>query len=106
MQALHFLIQSRMRDLNLVKLEEFAVYAHIGRATVFNLLKETASTPSLKTLFKLEKALDKPIAELAELYRPQPARQEILASLRGKYKTSGRKLVDELLEQRRNERAS
>jgi transcriptional regulator with XRE-family HTH domain len=102
MQNLDQLIHAKMQDLNLMKLEEFARYANIGRATMFNLLKD--STPSLGTLFKLEKALDKPVAELAELYRPAPPRQEILASLRGKYRTTGRDLTTELLEQRRRER--
>ena len=102
MPDLDQLIHAKMQDLNLLKLEEFARYANIGRATMFNLLKH--STPSLETLFKLEMALGKPVAELAELYRPAPPRQALLASLRGKYRTAERNLTAELLEQRRRER--
>ncbi len=104
MQNLDQLIRSRMQDLELTKLEEFAAYAEIGRATIFNLVKKPTSTPSLETLFRLEKALGKPIAQLAELYRPQISRHEVLSALRGKYQTQGRDLTTELLEQRRRER--
>lgn len=106
MQRLEQLIEQKMQSLHFSKLEEFAAFARIGRATMFNLLKKPASTPNLQTLFKLEQALDKPIAELAELYRPESqSRAEILAAQRGKYRTEGRNLVTELLEQRQAERA-
>ena len=90
---------------------EFGERAGLKRTTTYNLVSSIGPLePSLETLFKLETALETPVAELIELFRPtaQPEatndRLEALAALRGKY-AAARSLTQELHDERRAERA-
>lgn len=70
------LIDSRMNQLGMKKIEEFAEYTKIGATTLYNLVlgRQTAAgqwmKPSVDTIFALSEALKVPAHEL--LYRLEP----------------------------------
>lgn len=89
----------------------FAAATGIARATVYNLIADRAPIqPSLETLFKLEVALETPVGQLVELFRPtddnalEQNRVAALEGLRGKY-AGPNSLSAELHAERRAERA-
>lgn len=88
----------------------FAESAGIARATAYNLVSSGELVqPSLETLFKLESALETPIGQLVELFRPsdhsalEQTRINALETLRGKY-AGPLSLSAELHAERRAER--
>ena len=78
------LIRSRMNELGINKLEEFADRINIGRTTIYDLTSGRKNhkgqwvNPSLEVLFKLEAALNTPIAELVECVRPKQPNQQLI----------------------------
>lgn len=81
-------IKTRMNQLGMKKLEEFAEYSNIGATTVYNLVLGRVSShggyvkPSVDTLVKLAEALDVPLYTLLYELEPQAKGAADLASLR------------------------
>ena len=104
------LIKDAMARDGIRSVGEFGERAGLKRTTTYNLvLDKSPIVVSLETLFKLETALETPVAELIEFLRPtsqpEPAndRLEALSALRGKY-AGPTSLSQELHDERRAER--
>ena len=75
------LIRARMNELGIATLDKFAESIGVGRSTMYDLYSGRRNnkgqwvTPTLEVLFKLETALNIPIADLVECFRPQQQEQ-------------------------------
>lgn len=109
--AIAQLIKDAMGRDGFTSIRRFALSAGIAPATVYNIISSTTQPRiRLGTLFKLETALDTPVAQLIELFRPaghpplERERVKALGALRGKY-AGASSLSTELHDERRAERA-
>ncbi len=104
------LIKDALERNSSESIADFAQRAGLARATVYHLLTASASLRlRVATLFKLEAALEIPVSDLIELFRPasevvlERDQLEALSALRGKYARAV-SLSAELRSERRAER--